>query len=119
MTRRLRVAPAVDEASAVRVLRSLAAALAPFLREHLDAERGDGAIVDVLEFVPGSRRTIQRACRTGAIEGARKVGRRWVATRGAIDGWLRSCGPRLVPSTAKRDGDDLESMRERLARGGA
>jgi hypothetical protein len=102
-------APALDP------LLALATALLPHLRALLVAERGEGDLVDVLNRVPGPRRTIMRAARTGKIRGAVRVGRRWLAPQSGIDDWLRLQGPRLVSSRDGDDVDDLEALRQRLA----
>jgi hypothetical protein len=118
MSRALRaVAAPIPDANAI-ALRALAAALAPHLRELLAAERREDDLLDVLEAVPGPKRTIMRAARTGKIAGARRVGRRWLASRAAIDVWLRELGPRTM---AARDdeADELEPMRRRLLAGGS
>ncbi|MGO9833970.1 MAG: helix-turn-helix domain-containing protein [Polyangiaceae bacterium] len=115
MNRRLTIIDrhAVDAGGAV--LDALAEALLPRLVSRLAAMRQDADLVDVAAVVPLPRRTVYRACRAGSIEGARRVGRRWLATRAAIDAWVRSCGPRVVPS---RDADDdLEPLRRSLAKG--
>lgn len=95
-------------------LRALAAALVPYLRELLRAERCDEELVDVAAVVPLPRRAIMRACRAGRIPGAVRVARRWLASRGAVAAWLREVGPRPVRAQA----DDLEDLRRSLARGG-
>jgi hypothetical protein len=56
-----------------------------------------------------------RACRSGAIVGAVRVGRRWLAPRASVQAWLRSMGPRSL-TTPKDGGDDLEPLRAALAR---
>jgi len=79
--------------------------------------RGDGDLVDVASAIPASRRVLFAACRDGAIVGASRVGRRWIAPRSSIDEWLRSRGPRLVPAAPADEGDDeLEALRQSLAR---
>jgi excisionase family DNA binding protein len=114
MSRRLALADrhAVDAANAA--LDALADALLPRLLSRLATERRDAEHVDVAAVVPLPRRTVYRACRAGRIEGARRVGRRWLATRAAVDAWIRACGPRAVPSP---DDDELEPLRRALARG--
>jgi hypothetical protein len=92
--------------------------LLPRLRARLAAEACEVEIVDVVQTVPApsaAKRVLLRACRSGAIAGAARVGRRWVASRAAIDVWLRAHGPRFVEP--ERDGDALERMRTRFARG--
>ena len=97
-------------------LRALALALLPHLRELLGVHQGE-ELVDVAETVPLPRRTVFAACRRGQIEGASRRGRRWLATKSAVDAWLRAGGPRLVQTTAD-DEDELESMRRSLVSNG-
>jgi excisionase family DNA binding protein len=99
------------------VLRALATALAPYLRKLLIDEVNGAHLADVAEVVPLPRRSVYAACRRGDLT-AVKRGRRWLATRAAIDAWLRLGGPRLVASPSEAD-DDLEKVRESLARSGA
>jgi len=116
MSRRLALAERGPADAGAEALRVLAVALVPYMREFLAAENRGGELVDVLATVPAPRRTVTRACRTGAIAGAAKVGRRWLAARKDIDVWLRSIGPR--PLTKPNDGEDeLEPLRRFLARG--
>jgi len=110
---RLALAPRQDAGGA---LRALAVALAPFLRELVEAEQYGDERVEVASAVPGPRRVVLRACRTGKITDAVKVGRKWIASRGAINSWLQSLGPRRV--VAQSRGDDLEALRASLARAG-
>jgi hypothetical protein len=106
-------APSNADASSV-ALRALAEALAPHLRELLDGARVEGELVDVAAVVPLPRRTVYRACRRGDVVGASRVGRRWLASRGAVEAWLRACGPRALATPADDD-EDLESVRRSLA----
>ena len=71
--------------------------------------------MDVLHTVPGPKRSVMRVCRAGRIKGAVRVGRRWLAPRAAIDAWLQTLTPRAT-SKDEHEGDDLEEIRERLAR---
>lgn len=108
-------APSAD----VEALRALARALAPYMRQELRLEERDGEqIVDVAAVVPLPRRAVCTACRRGEIAGATKRGRRWLATRAAVDAWLRAGGPRLVSPTAEDadQDDELEDLRQELAR---
>ncbi len=117
MSRRLAL---VDRQAAVgagsAALDALAEALLPRLLSRLATEQRDAELVDVAAVVPLPRRTVYRACRAGRIEGALRVGRRWLATRAAVDAWVRSCGPRAVPSPKDDATDDLEPLRRSLAR---
>jgi hypothetical protein len=115
VTRPLRIAASPVSDPNGEALRSLARALLPYLREELARDRSEGELLDVLEHVPGSQRSLMTACRTGEIAGAKKVARRWIATRAAIDAYLRTRGPRVVD---RDDGDELDDLRTRIARGG-
>jgi hypothetical protein len=114
MSRPLRLAPKPAPDAVADVLRGLALALAPHLVELLGAARVEAELVDVAAVVPLSRRVVYSACRRGDVAGAARVGRRWLATRAAVDAWLCSCGPRVVASPAD-DEDELEATRRRLA----
>ena len=92
-------------------LRTLARVLRPYLRALEEEERHGAQLVDVLKFVPAPKRTVMAACRTGKIDGATKVGRRWLAPRAAVERWLRQRGPRVVPDKPDR----LEALRRRLS----
>jgi excisionase family DNA binding protein len=98
-------------------LRALATALVPYLRKLLIDEVNGAHLADVAEVVPLPRRSVYAACRRGDLT-AVKRGRRWLATRAAIDAWLRLGVSRLVASPSEAD-DDLEKVRESLARSGA
>lgn len=98
-----------------RVLR-LAEALAALLQPAGSDDSDE--LVDVLAHVPGPRRATMRACRDGAIVGASRVGRRWLARRAAVDAWLRTLGPRLVPAADDDDEAALGELAARIARGG-
>ena len=113
MSRVLRAVSAAKPETADAALDALADALLPRLRARLIAETRDADLVDVLEAVPGPRRSIMRACREGRIAGAVRVGRRWLAPRAAVDAWLRSMAPQLVRVGAADD--DLEDIRRSLA----
>jgi hypothetical protein len=77
--------------------------------------RADEAdLVDVVQAVPAPKRVLMRACRTGEIIGACRVGRRWLASRAAVESWLRAHGPRLVAAPSK-DADELDYLRSALA----
>ena len=119
--RRLRLAPgAAAHDQSGEALRALAIALAPYLRAVLGVGVEATELIDVCKTVPGPRRVLARACREGAIAGAARVGRRWLATRAAVDDYLRARGPRNVTphSSAGDDPDDLEDLRRELTRGG-
>ncbi len=128
MSRRLALAARQAPDAGGDALRALAVALAPHLQQLLLAQQHDQEFVDVLGMLPaperkpggkerhrvGIERAALRACRSGAIEGASKVGRRWLAPRSAVLTWLRSQGPRPVISPADQ-GDGLDALRARLA----
>lgn len=105
----------VDEGPAQAAIVALAAALAPHLRLLLGATPDER--VDVLQAVPGPRRATLAACRSGKIEGVAKIGRRWIAPRASVDAWLRTLGPRLLPSPVDADEDaELEELSRAIAR---
>ncbi len=82
-------------------------------------ERRSADLLDVLETVPGPRRSIMKAARSGKIRGAVRVGRRWLAPREAINDWLTRVGPRPLAAAKSEDVDDeLEPLRRRLLAGG-
>jgi hypothetical protein len=117
MTARLTLAkrpPADAGAEAVRVL---AHALLPYLRELLAAERSGEDLLEVAAVVPLPRRLVLAACRRGDVPGAVKRGRRWLASRAAIETWLRAKGPQSLPERTVEE-DDLEPLRRSLARAG-
>ncbi len=82
---------------------------------ELEHDRGPD-LIDVLSSIPGSRRSLLSACRSGEISGAVKIARRWLASRTAIDAYLRARGPRLVERD-DADEDDLEGVRRALSAG--
>jgi len=82
---------------------------------------GAAGLIDVLGYVAdaetrrGLRRKLLRACRSGAIEGAVRPARRWLAPKAAVIRYLESFGPRLVAKPGD-SANELESLRARLAR---
>lgn len=112
--RRLRVVEPATEDLGVAGLRALARALLPYLKELLVQEQQAAELVDVVSFVPAAPRVIMRDCRNGKIVGARKVGRKWIAPRVAVEAWLRERGPRVV---RRRKDDGLDDLRARVAKG--
>ena len=78
--------------------------LLPVLREALAGElaaelRGAGEWIDQ-EASPLGRRAHCRACASGALPGARKVGRRWMVQRSAVDAYIAAHGrPAEAPPT--------------------
>jgi hypothetical protein len=107
----LALAPAPDAVA----LDALARALAPRVAELLASARTGAQLVDVVASVPAPKRSVMAACRAGKIEGARRVGRRWLASRASIDAWVRSCGARPVaPADADDGGDGLAATRAAL-----
>lgn len=117
---KLRAVPPIVLDANAEVMRALALALAPYLlpilREELVRGAGGDALVDVLEHVHAPKRTVMRACRTGAIDGATKIGRRWLAPKVSVDAWAQKLGPRVVKSDGAGDGA-FDDLRERIARG--
>lgn len=94
-------------------LRELAQALLPALVAAVRLELGHDPLVDICAEVPRSRRSVQRACRAGEIDGAKKSGRVWVARRSEVESWLGADG--LEP-VAGGGGDELAGLRASLAR---
>jgi len=64
-------------------------------------DRDDDPIVRVAVRCDGvvPRRVINAACAAGEVEGARKVGRQWVARRSVIDAWILRSQPGPEPSS--------------------
>lgn len=96
---------------------AIAAALAPLvdlllpaLRARIDGENGaaaKGPAVDWLDqrSSPLGRRAHCRACASGDIPGARKVGRRWLARRSDLDAYIAAHGrPADAPAGATTPG---------------
>jgi len=111
--RLLKASPDARSADSFAAMHALAVALLPHLCQLLAAQRRDEGLVDVCAVVPGPRRTIMAACRRGEVSGAVRVGRRWLASRGCVDAWLRSRNPGAIPPSG--DEDELESVRRSLA----
>jgi hypothetical protein len=116
VSRRLALAARPGTDAGGDALRALAVALVPILQELLQVERTGAELVEVAAVVPLPRRAVCRACREGRVEGARRVGRRWLAARSAVDEWVRSCGPRVVPPADDRADDEVEAMLASLVR---
>jgi hypothetical protein len=117
MSRRLVLSAPAHADGVEEAVRALARALLPYLREQIGAERASHALVEVAAVVPLPRRLVLRACRRGEVVAAVKRGRRWLATRAAVDAWVQaSSGPQPEPSS--EDEDDLEPLRRSLARSG-
>lgn len=82
-------------------LRPLAKLLLPLLREELAAEQAAAPEPDTWvdqTSSPLGRRAHCRACKAGEIEGAHKLGKRWLARRSAVDSYVVKYG--IVPGTA-------------------
>ena len=60
--------------------------------------------VDVCQHSPLPKRATLAAARTGAIEGAAKQGRKWVARASAVDAWLtrQTSEPSEAPTALAR-----------------
>lgn len=108
----MRVAPTNARTSEDAALDALAEALAPRLARLLDRDRDGAEMIDVVKTIPASKRALMRACRSGAIVGAVRLARRWLAPRAAVEAWLRALGPR--PIRPKPESDDLDALRTRL-----
>lgn len=115
---RLALALRPQPEAGAEAVRALALALLPHLREFLAAERSGEDLVEVAAVVPLPRRLVLAACRRGEVPAARKRGRRWLATRAAVDAWLRAKGPQGVAAPVDENEDDLEPLRRSLARSG-
>jgi len=78
-----------------------------------------GAAIDpfvlVVDVLPGDRRHANRVCRSGAIAGAKKDGRNWVARLSAVEAYL-SALPVPEPKMA-RDVDPVAAKVARLGFG--
>jgi hypothetical protein len=61
-------------------------------------------VVPVVGALPVKRTKATEICRSGAIEGAKRIGRVWVARRSAIDAYVAS----LPAPTAENDDEDEE-----------
>jgi hypothetical protein len=109
------LAPRAAAEAGADVLRLLRALVLMAVPELSAMRREDAELVDVVRTVPGPRRTLMRACRNGQIAGAARVGRRWLASRAAVEAWLRAHGPRLVSVAGEEDADDLDYLRSALA----
>jgi hypothetical protein len=108
------VTPAADVGA--EYFRTLARILKPYLDE-LDAEKNHAAeFVVVTKAIPLPRRFLHAKCREGKLRGAVKQGRTWLCPRASVAEFMVAHGPVAVPSTT--DGDELEGLRRRLARGG-
>lgn len=57
--------------------------------------------------IPVPRRVSCAACAAGEVDGARKVGRRWLATRAAWNQWI----DQVSAAGAARQVDDLAAIR--------
>jgi hypothetical protein len=112
----LTLASSAQKDAGTEALRVLARVLAPLVAEQLAAQHEGAELVDLLRTVPGPPRVIMRAARSGEIPGACKVGRRWLAPRASVGGWLQKHGPRLV--APHEVVDDLEPLRRSLATDG-
>jgi hypothetical protein len=116
MTRPLALVPAAAGVDACPRCRAMADVLRPILELGAPAQGDDAQLVDVAGVLPPKdRRHVYRACRTGAIANAAKLGRRWLARRSDVDAWLRTLGPRLVVPASTEDEDKVDRAIRRLA----
>jgi len=98
------------------VLQGLADALLPKIREALAADRDDTAKLITPRDTPTPRATME-ACRSGRIEGAKKVHRRWTFTVAAWKKYVDSYGsePRRREEPRCSDYDTtLDELRREL-----
>lgn len=75
-------------------------ALRAFMREvddGLGAKPTEPELVDVTKALPMPKRSALALARSGAIRGAVKVGRVWMATRAALAAYLASRAPTMAP----------------------
>ena len=109
-----------------RALRPLAALLAPLLAPMVARElRGKATEDDTADrwvdqaSSPLGRRAHCRACAAGKIEGARKVGKKWLARRSALDAYVQAVGraPRVedAPASGVREHDTDEPTEADIA----
>lgn len=108
-----------------RALRALLVLLAPLLAPMVARElRGRTTEDDADPWVdqacsPLGRRAHCRACAAGKIEGARKVGKRWLARRSALDAYVQAHGraPRVedAPASGVRERDTDEPTEAEIA----
>lgn len=98
-------------AEVLRLLRTLVLLAVPELRLE---QPGRDVLVDVVDTVPAPKRAVMRACRNGDVAGAARVGRRWLASRAAVDAWLLTKRPpaAIAPPDSV---DDLDELRRSLA----
>jgi hypothetical protein len=73
--------------------------------------RVQSELVDVVDTVPAPRRAVMRACRNGEIAGAASVGRRWIATRAAVEPDRRIVQQAVAQSPARLGGAVRPSRR--------
>ena len=89
---------ATSTADLQHAFQAFVARLVPFLARRvtreLRAERTEGDADPWVDQVasPLGRRAHCRACREGRIEGARKVGKRWLVRRSALDAHVQAIG---------------------------
>ena len=77
--------------------------LQTIVREAIRAELAPNdreAVVDLAEALPGSKDAIYRRARRGEIPGAKKLGRKWVATREAVRLYVESIAAPSAPAPA-------------------
>ncbi|MBK6463150.1 MAG: helix-turn-helix domain-containing protein [Myxococcales bacterium] len=73
------------------------------VREELASTRSESDPIDVCEALPLSRRVVLGLCRAGKIQGARKVGKRWLARREDVERFLATVPARRVKVSPAND----------------
>lgn len=90
----------------VRALHALVVLLAPMVAKELRSKATEDDTADPWVDQTGSplgRRAHCRACSAGKIEGARKVGKKWLSRRSALDAYVQAHGRAPVEHAAEHD----------------
>lgn len=101
-----------DDHNLASVLRRLGTFLAPILAPHVAKELrkqtqddlGDPWIDQTNS--PLGRRAHCRACKEGKIEGARKVQKKWLARKSAVDAYVEKHGGAASPTNPEVDDEE-------------